>query len=342
MLTYVDEAGVFVVPSNKDWAVSCVGALTILEQDEDEIFGKFETIKEGWGGDSSVEYKGRHLNEFQVREVIDMLSEFSVILNVTAIDMATQTDSAITRHRMNQAKEIVRRVTDELHPNLVKELHELKKEFEELSNQLYVQSVCSLELLYNVVQTATIYYAQRSPQSLSDFHWLVDAKHHEITPYENLWTKIIMPALQSKSLRETFIQVIGADYSFFSKYCSESSQPPAHLNEAVRSSGTFKYVRINDIYRKNLSFEQSHESFGVQLADILTTTIRRAMIGNLGIDGWIKIGKLMVEPLRRPSAIQLIDISSESAPSYEEENPPYWHVLPTLDALRKPLLVDIQ
>lgn len=339
MLTYVDEAGVFVIPPNKKWSVSCVGALSIRDEDVNEIFVNFATMKTAWETNGNAELKGSQLDECQVRQVIELLSEFPVIFEVTAIDMSTQTNSGLARHRMLQARKIVERLTDEFHPNAVQQLNELKERLEKTSNQLYVQALCSFELLYSVVQTATLYYAQRYPQALSEFHWFIDAKHQKITPYEDLWTKIVMPILQSKSFKEPFLQLIGADYSYFEKYCSESEQPPNHLKEAVRDTKPFQFVEIRDIYMKNLCFEQSHKNLGIQLADILTTTVRRAMNGNLQEDGWGNIGKLMVEAPRRSQAIQMIDLCSVSQSDYRhQKKPPYWHVVPIADTFARPML----
>ena len=315
-----------------------MGALTILDEDVDKIFTNFEKLKAVWGVNQSDEAKGSHLDEYQVRQVIEMLCEYPVIFRVTAIDMATQNNSGLTIHRLTQAGKIVERLTDAFHPEVVRGLHELKRSLEKLPNQLYLQTVCSIELLYRVVQTATLYYAQRFPQSLSEFYWFVDAKHEKLTPYEDLWTKIIIPSLQSQSFREPFIQLNGADYSYFEKYCAESEQPPDHLKEAVGDVKPFKYIEIRDIYMKNLFFEQSHKNPGIQLADILTTTIRRAMNGNLRQDGWGNIGKLMVQDPRHSQAIQLIDLCSVSRPDYRQKKPPYWRVVPVVDALVKPML----
>jgi hypothetical protein len=340
MHTYVDEAGVFVIPSNKKWAVSCVGALTIRDEDVNDIFTKFSSIKAEWETSGNSEHKGSRLDEWQVRQVVELLSEFPVIFEVTAIDMATQTNSGLTRHRLGQAKKIVERVTDKFHPNLVQDLNDLKRRLEGTPNQLYVQAVCSFELLYRVVQTATLYYAQRYPQALSEFHWFIDAKHQKITPYEDLWAQILMPSLQSKSISEPFIQLIEADYSYFEKYYYESEELPEHLKEAFGDAKPFQGIEIRDIYKKNLSFEQSHMNLGVQLADILTTSVRRAMNGHLQENGWGNIGKLMVQAPRHSQTIQMIDLCSVTQPNYHRQRKPqYWHVLPVVNALAKRMLV---
>ena len=86
MNIYIDEAGVFVKPSQNKCAISAVGALIIPEKKEKIIFSKFEALKNKWGF-NGTEVKGSQLNEFQVNSVIKMLEKYSVMFEVVAIDM---------------------------------------------------------------------------------------------------------------------------------------------------------------------------------------------------------------------------------------------------------------
>jgi hypothetical protein len=152
-----------------------------------------------------------------------------------------------------------------------------------------------------------------------------------------------MPALQSKSISEPFIQLIEADYSYSEKYYYEPEELPEHLKEAFGNVKPFQGIEIRDIYNKNLSFEQSQMNLGVQLADILTTSVRRAMNGHLKENGWGNIGKLMVQAPRQSQAIQMIDLCSVTQPEYHrQEKLLYWYVLPVFNALAKRMLVEIK
>ncbi|MCG3113225.1 MAG: DUF3800 domain-containing protein [Candidatus Manganitrophus sp. SB1] len=337
MHIFVDEAGPFIIPPARKYSVSCVGALVIRDLDLDRIFTEFEKIKKLWGI-SEGEIKGSKLNEEQIATVIYLLSGYDVIFEITAIDMAMQTPSGLTKHRLGQAEKMIERVTDGFHENVKRAFHDLREQLKGTSNQLYVQAVCSFELLYKTVQHATLYYAQRCPKELDEFYWKIDAKNNNLTPYEDMWQKIILPILQSKSFLRPFIQLIEADYSYFEKYFKESPEPPRHLAEAVSDARPFQYVQINKIYKKHLAFEQSHKSLGLQMVDILTTSVRRAMNGNLQPPGWSRIGQLMVQASKNSQVVQILDLSGSRPPKYKAK-PPYWKVVPLIEKTCKQILV---
>jgi hypothetical protein len=337
MHIFIDEAGIFVIPRHKQWSVSCVGALVIPEDDLESVLSGFEELKEQWKIEGK-EIKGSKLNESEVSSLISFLKQFEVIFEVTAIDMVMQTNTGITKHRLGTADNITKNTTG-CHPNVVKQFEDIKKQFQSLSNQLYVQSCCTCDLMYTVLQHSTLYYAQRKPKELSEFYWTIDAKHKKVTPYEKLWLDVVLPFLQSRSLRDPFIGLKEADYSYFEKYCEVLPKTPEHLKKATETESPFPCVHINDIYKKNLSFEESEDNLGLQIIDILTTSVRRAMNGNLQVHGWREIGRLMVQARVGTQEIKLIDLCGHKRPKYKKEKPPYWTVVPVAKRLSRQMLV---
>jgi hypothetical protein len=145
---------------------------------------------------------------------------------------------------------------------------------------------------------------------------------------------------QARSFSKPLIQLEGADYSHFEKFCETTETAPKHIREHVKTPSPFEYVKGREIYGENVCFENSHRSLGIQLVDILTTSIRRAMNGKLGIDGWGEIGRLMVGPLRRKQVIHLVDLSGEGMTAYlGEKNPPFYQVLHVVDQTCKPMVI---
>ncbi len=337
MNIFIDEAGIFVIPKKKKWSISCVGALVIPEEITDSVLSGFEKLKEDWRVEGK-EIKGSKLNESEVNSLILFLSQFDVIFQVTAIDMVTQSNSGITKHRMIQADKMTENLTAEHYQSLIDGLENVKERIQELTNQLYVQAVCTCDLMYTALQNATLYYAQRKPEELAQFNWSIDAKHQKITPYEKLWLDIVLPFLQSRSIRDPFIQLKEANYSYFEKYTEVMTQPPEYLKKAFGEETPFPCVHINDIYRKNLIFDQSHENLGLQIVDILTTSIRRAMNGHLKIHGWGKIGQLMVQSSVDSQEIKLLSLSKEKEQNYKGKKPPYWMVVPMMKKTSKSML----
>ncbi|MBI4680083.1 MAG: hypothetical protein HY753_02425, partial [Nitrospirae bacterium] len=121
MNIFIDEAGIFVIPRQKKWSISCVGALVIPEEDTDSILSGFKRLKEQWEI-KGEEIKGSKLNEPEISSLISFLNQFDVIFEVTAIDIAMQSDPGITKHRLLQADKMTNNITDECHPNIVRQL----------------------------------------------------------------------------------------------------------------------------------------------------------------------------------------------------------------------------
>jgi hypothetical protein len=105
-----------------------------------------------------------------------------------------------------------------------------------------------------VVQTATLYYAQRRPAELGHFHWFVDAKDkQQISTYDDIWSTMVMLAIQSRSFREPLIQLQGADYSAFERFCRVSPAPPDYLRGVGSDTSPFEYIDLNAVMREHFS-----------------------------------------------------------------------------------------
>lgn len=333
MHVFVDEAGIFVRSQLRKWAVSCVGALVVPDDDLPEILERCNNLKNQWGA-KNAEIKGSKLGEREIAGLSSLLRSYDVIFQVTAIDMQMQAPARVTQHRLEQAEMLKGHITDKHHPNLVKQIEDLQDALRKPSNQLYVQAVVSVELLYRVLQNATLYYAQRKPKELGSFQWVIDAKDRELTRFEDLWRTILLPFLQSKSLRKPFIQLQEADYSSFEEFCGVYPETPDHLKAVAGKQSPFEYADIGKVFRDHLRFEQSRDSLGLQVVD----AIRRAMNGNLQPLGWQGIGPLTVQAEKDGQVIQLLDLSGIGKRIFDRTRPPYLGVIPYFERTTKPML----
>lgn len=128
MNIFIDEAGIFVIPRHKMWSISCVGAIVIPEEYTKDVLSGFEQLKLRWRV-KGKEIKGSELNEPEVFLLIAFLKQFDVIFQVTTIDMAMQSTSGITKHRLNLADLMLKNIT-ECHPNLIKQLENIKEQIQ--------------------------------------------------------------------------------------------------------------------------------------------------------------------------------------------------------------------
>jgi hypothetical protein len=100
----------------------------------------------------------------------------------------------------------------------------------------------------------------------------------------------------------------GADYSHFEKF--------QHVD---KDGGEYTDLSL---LLKDLRFSSNNE-FGLELVDILTNAVRRAFVGNLGIEGWGGIVQTMIH--RKQHYITLIRLDGVSRPP--DEQPYYAHVV---------------
>ncbi|WP_304545675.1 DUF3800 domain-containing protein [Sulfurimonas microaerophilic] len=330
MNIYIDEAGSFVKPEQNKCAISTVGALILPENKTKIIFSKFEALKKKWGF-ADTEIKGSQLDESQVNSVIEMLSKYNVMFEVVAIDMNLEENDITTEHKLNRAQKLVDSITEEFNENLIQYIHNTKQEIESLPNQLYVQVTLTIELLIQIFQKTTLYYSLRKPKELENFKWMVDAKNMNMTTSEKVWSELILPLAQTRSFEEPLMMLNEGDYSYFFKNRTRG-EIPEYLIPHVGERDPNDFSELNSVF-SDITFEDSKNNLGIQLADILTTAIRRSMNGNLQKNGWKNFGKVIV--MGKKQSITLRSISEEANPDKYETKPPYNEVIGDLNKTTK-------
>ncbi|MBV5320351.1 MAG: DUF3800 domain-containing protein [Sulfuricurvum sp.] len=330
MNIYIDEAGVFVKPTENKCAVSVVGALILPENKTSIIFSKFEALKSKWGL-NDTEVKGSQLNESQVASVIEILQKYNVMFEIVAIDMNIQIEDDITIHKLERAQKMISCITDDFNETLIKNLYKTKDEIESLPNQLYVQVSLIIELLIQIFQTTMLNYSLKKPKELEFFKWIVDAKDTNITTSEKIWKTLILPLAQSRSFDKPLLMIKEGDYSHFFKN-RKSGDIPNYLVQHVGDKDPNDFFELNSVY-SNIKFENSKNNLGVQLADILTTSIRRSMNGNLQKNAWKYFRNIIV--MGKKQSITLINMSNNTNFENYELDPPYFEVIKYLDKTSK-------
>ncbi len=305
MVVFIDESGAFSNPQGKPHVVSCVGALIVPETCIDGLFSSFQALKAKWG--VKEEIKGSQITEVQASELVSLCLKYDVTLKVIATDIGLTQADAITSHKRDQAQAF-RDSAKGAHPNMAKELISLAERIEALPNQLYTQSLFMTLLLDKIFRESTLYYCQRDAHCLGSFVWIIDAKDKSVTEYERLWSTICMPFLQTMSVREPLVQIREGDYSFFSKYHGEKERPPEYLAEYLKSEKqdqAFHYIDIKKLL-SCIKFSDSKSDLGLQIADLLTTIVRRSFSLTLQIEGWENIGKLMLQVKKGENVVQFV------------------------------------
>ena len=253
------------------------------------------------------EVKGRTLSEREVVEVARILRKIGALFEVVAIDMGMHSKEDLLYHRAGQAEAMTATLTSEHHPNLIEAVWELRRQLEDMSLQLYVQSVAMGELVYQTLNHASTYFAFRIPRELGEYHWRIDGKDRlGITQWEKWWSTVILPMLESKTFREPLIAAEGGDYRWQEQF---RKHPDDYKLRFVNDSEKGEFFDLREVIAENLGFSSDPE-FGLEAVDIVTNAIRRSLSGNFAREGWIAIPQLMIG--RASHCVRLITLSRES------------------------------
>lgn len=289
MLIFIDESGTF-AGSSGTHSISVVGALIIPEGCLSNIERKYSVLRRQLPKQSG-EVKGRLLSEADVDRVVSLLTKNEALFEITAIDMGLHDETDIVTHKQGQEEGITKHLTDDFHPSVQEGLWNLRRRLERMPHQLYVQSVATFELIARVIEHAVMFFSQRRPEELGAFYWVVDGKDRDrITDWEDWWSFVVMPSLQSKSLRKPMGMFTEGDYSHFRRFGTVLSE---HLKPHVKDPSKDHATDLRKLLTEHFRFSTEPEPC-LEMVDILTNATRRALMGRLRIKGWGNIRRLMI------------------------------------------------
>jgi hypothetical protein len=305
MLIFIDESGNFSIPRLPDKNLSCVGALVVPETAHNDLVNDFVLLRDTWGGPGK-EAKGSALQEEQTDQTIALLVAQGCLFFVCATEMSLNSDTVIADFQRRQAEYITESVSRGHHPLLRRQLFRLRRKFENMPAQLFVQSVLLTDLVRKVIDLASIQFAMKRPCELGAFRWFIDAKDKQKTAYEAAWESMAAGVIQTKNIERPGVAVEEGDYSFFRKSFMDADPKWPHYLPKPHGRGPFERGMIWNLKKvlyESLSFVNSQNCCGLQMADIATSTFRRALMGRLRLHGYERLGELM----RRfgPSPVEL-------------------------------------
>ena len=299
MFIYIDESGSFAYPKNHRHSYACGGALTIPDRSHSMVLKSFKTLTRKWGL-VGQEIKGRSLCEAQVADVLRMLGRNNAKFHACVTDMLDNPPDALAARKEDQAKRLLANLTERHHPNLVRQLREAAVKMHALADQLFLQLCIMVELVNSQLRDAMIYFAKVDPPELGRFRWIIDRKGRKETIYEELWRTLLTPFIQGRQFSDNFndriIFLEGGDYSHCARFFRTIDKWPEHLPErspGLRRKTQIEVADISVVLRESFTLANSAEHPGLQLADIVTNALRRAMMGNLQELGWSDLGNLM-------------------------------------------------
>lgn len=237
------------------------------------------------------------------------MSKLNGVVFSVATDSSNNELDEIGDHQQKQVDAILKNLPRMKYDGGKKGIQLLANELASLSPQLYAQLHCQINLIDDLLRRGTLYYVQRQPRSLGKFRWRVDQKNSEKPVFEAAFEKLTPALLQSKTIDNPAIFLEGADYSAFDNYRFREEEVPTYLEEEYGIEiNTNSGINLGKLLREDLCFEDSKQNWGVQLADLLASGLRRCLRGNFNNNAkvaWL-LGSLMISNERHQYPIRLI------------------------------------
>lgn len=306
MHVYIDESGNFIPLNGERSRVSTLAALVIPSSQRDRLFDSFVELREKLRP-GCAELHGRELSENEIAAVLRLLARFGAIAELCAIDIGNHRDEDVSDFKTMQAEKLLNGLPEKPSQELREDVERLAQLARTLPNQLFVQGWMTVLLIEGVLDTAINYHAQRHPQELQAFNWVIDAKGIGVTPGEEFWTSLIFPALQTRSHQQPAVVIPWGDFSHFQRFLVPVEETRCFGGEQPDETDS-QVSDLSLLLTENLQFSSSSESLGLQMVDVVANAAARALNERLQEEGWIGLGKLLVA--RRPQALQFVMLRS--------------------------------
>ena len=306
------------MPSTSAASVSVVGALIVPEHKANLLFERYAKLRHRLPKEKG-EVKGRLLSEAQVTSVVNLLHKNTCIFEAVAIDLALESSDGLLAHRAGQAEALTRHLTPQHQPGMIAGVRSLRRRLEEMPLQLYVQSVVTIQLIGNIIHQVPAFWTLRVPKEILTYHWVIDGKAvGKVTNAEDWWSTTMLGLLQSRSHRDPMISPDWVDYSVFN--AKFQREMPDWLLEHL--PGAEDGIDLKLLMKESFRFSSDPEP-GLELVDIVTNAMRRALMGHLRSAGWSTLSSLMIHNSRE----QYINLIALSELQHDRPRRPYAEVL---------------
>ena len=275
MYIFVDESGSFVQAPDPD-AWSVVVAFAVPETQLPKLEAIVHAIRSEHGAVREVKLKS--LSEARYIRFLKDLSKIGGVAFATAVDLHSQNSSFVSYHQDQQAAKIVEHIDKMQYAAAREGLRELGNTVKSLPAQLYIQLVAQIDLFFRTIAHSSLYFVQHKPEALEYFRWRIDQKNTDPTAYEHAFKRMVPAIIQTMSLSQPLIQIIGADYSYFERFEFPAGERPMYLSD-VYGLPSRDGINVGKIIREDFQLMDSVSVPGIQVADLLASGLRRLLRG---------------------------------------------------------------
>lgn len=313
---FVDESGSF-APSMRTDSWNLCAALVVAEQARPRVARAVRELKKVCDADQAEEVKLDRISDSALLSFLARLNDTGVVVFASAIDSGRATVADLERHQKLQVDAIRVNVPRMLHPEGKAMVADLADRIERLSPQLYAQLVIHMDLVHSFLRRGITYFAQWWPASLAAFSWRVDQKGPQPTTYETVVRHLTPALLQTRSIEDPMMMLVGANYSHLKPFEYTPEDFPQYLRQQLPSDKA-DGLNLGKILTGDLQFVDSTSSRGVQAVDIVASAMRRALRGKFDAHRMpaisLALGRLMLQEAHREPPIHLLTLGSASPP----------------------------
>jgi hypothetical protein len=309
---YIDESGSFVnAPSLGKW--NAVAALAMPESGRKKLDSLVRRLRLQSAGPIVKEVKLNEVPEDHYLRFLADLEKLNAVVFCTATDAGLNTNERVAKHQQFQVDGVLKHLDKMRYEGGRRGVELMASQLRKLSPQLYVQLVCQINLMFDVVSRSITYFAQHNPSTLREFRWRVDQKNSARPDFEEAFEKLSPALLQSRSIEEPLMMVRGFNYSFMTQYEFPDGKPPEYLKEdyGIEVEDAFD---IQKLVRGNMTFMDSKDSTGIQAVDLVVSGIRRCLRGEFSNNevAAANLGKLMLQAVHNGPSLNLVAFGTEA------------------------------
>lgn len=210
MNIYIDESGSFVNdPTIGKW--NAVAALAVPEAGRRKLDALVEQLRLKSAEPGKNEVKLNELSDDRYFEFLTELEQLNAVVFCTATDAGLNSLDRVADHQQHQIAGVLKHLDKMKYEGGRRGVELMAEHLRKLSPQLYVQLMCQINLMFDVVSRSITYFAQHSPSSLREFRWRVDQKNSSRPVFEEAFERLSPPLLQSRSIEEPLMMIRGFD-----------------------------------------------------------------------------------------------------------------------------------
>ncbi|HBP88308.1 MAG TPA: hypothetical protein DD706_11495 [Nitrospiraceae bacterium] len=311
----IDESGTFVY-TDTDNSWNCVVSYVYPEVHNPHIQEEVRKLVQRHAKGGQKEVKLRNLSESAYANFLRCLQKWDGVLYAVATNAAANTPQVLECHQEEQTQKILEHLDKMIYETGREGVRRLAKRVKALPHQLYVQMICQVQLVIQILHSALLFYVQRHPPTLNRFRWRIDQKNSSQTSYEDAYSQVLPAILQSASICKPIPMLKGEDYHWFDRFYFPKGEVPTYLRDVYGVEivdDNERKINIGQVVHEDVRFVDSKSDSGVQIADLLASGLRRCLRGQFTDNNIIAslIGGLMVQREHNQIPIQLISLGKE-------------------------------